>query len=732
MTVTMPHPRSAVSARSARSARGRSRRYSQRQSRRLSLLAAVGAVLLATGLAAPAAATTTPTPSPSPTIGTGTGTTVFTLSPLANGIVRTGDALAVSVTIQNDTRVATDPVGVTLRLGAQELPDRAALAAWLDASQPLVYHRHFGSTSIPAVASGASETNGIVVDANSPALAGRQPGVYPLSATYETATGEMTSTSVMIVPDDATAMQIGVIVPITSGARSTALLTAAELTELTSPTGYLASELDAVEGSAAILAVDPAIPAAIRVLGASAPESATLWLERLLALENERFALQYGDADPAIQIDAGLSSPLAPPILTSFMQAENFLPVQNPAPTATPTPAPTPSATVDPTVPVYPTVDELFDIGSARPDMWWPASGAPSAAALSTLGGIAQDDLASLTLLASTQTTAGSAGATVAAPARVGDATALVYDRTISDALTEASGIDDTPLRGAALTAATAHLAFAAAEVGGAPLLVALDRGTDRSRVGLRTAITAATSAPGASAVSLDDLAESPSSTIEMVDAAADPLRVTTASLLFTEETELARFATILDDVTLITGPERGEILQLLGVSWIDEPARSLVAVGEHRAQTATTLESVRLLPTSSINLFGADARLWFTVRNDLPYPVNLVLYAVPNDLRLDVQRATPIVASASSNTRVEVPVQARVGNGEVELSLQLRSRASVAIGPPETVEVSVRAEWETFGVIALSIVVGGLVLLGVIRTILRARARRAPGNESS
>ena len=137
-----------------------------------------------------------------------------------------------------------------------------------------------------------------------------------------------------------------------------------------------------------------------------------------------------------------------------------------------------------------------------------------------------------------------------------------------------------------------------------------------------------------------------------------------------------------------------------------------------------TTLESVRLLPTSSINLFGADARLWFTLRNDLPYPVNLVLYAVPNDLRLDVQRATPIVGSASSNTRVEVPVQARVGNGEVELSLQLRSRASVAIGPPETVEVSVRAEWETFGLIALSIVVGGLVLLGVIRTVLRARAR--------
>ena len=145
------------------------------------------------------------------------------------------------MTIQNDTRVATDPVGVTLRLGAQELTDRAALTAWLDGGTATVTLEEVGTTSIPAVASGASETNGIVVDANSPALAGRQPGVYPLSATYETATGTMTSTSVMVVPDDATAMQIGVVVPITSGARSTALLTAAELAELTSPTGYLTS-----------------------------------------------------------------------------------------------------------------------------------------------------------------------------------------------------------------------------------------------------------------------------------------------------------------------------------------------------------------------------------------------------------------------------------------------------------------------------------------------------------
>ncbi len=187
----------------------------------------------------------------------------------------------------------------------------------------------------------------------------------------------------------------------------------------------------------------------------------------------------------------------------------------------------------------------------------------------------------------------------------------------------------------------------------------------------------------------------------------------------------MARFATILDDPALLTGPERAEILQLLGVAWIPGRISWSAAMTEHQTATAATLNSVDLLPTSTINLFGSSANLGFWVHNDLPYPVNLILYASPDSLRLDVQRATAVVAGASSNTRVEVPVKARVGNGEVTIALQLRSRASVAIGQGATVPVNVRAEWESVGIIALAVVVGALLLLGVTRTVLRMRSRR-------
>jgi hypothetical protein len=105
---------------------------------------------------------------------------------------------------------------------------------------------------------------------------------------------------------------------------------------------------------------------------------------------------------------------------------------------------------------------------------------------------------------------------------------------------------------------------------------------------------------------------------------------------------------------------------------------------------------------------------------------VNVVLYATPDDLRLDVAKATEASAGPQSNTRVQVPVQARVGNGEVSVQLQLRSRTLEPIGAPQVVDVNVRADWEGIGIVVMSVLVGGFLVLGVIRTVLRLRARRA------
>ena len=659
----------------------------------------------------------TPVPTPTPTL---SGETVFTLSPIANGTVRAGEGLAVSVSLENGTDAATEPIAVTLSLGSTPLRDRAALSAWLEGGSDGGTMTPVGSATVAAVASGDEQTSGIVIAPGDPVLAGRAPGVYPLSAAYDSADGPVESTSAMIVPPEGGAeVGIGVVVPITAGATEEGLLTAAELAELTSPAGSLTDQLDAVEGTASILAVDPAITAAIRVLGTAAPASATEWLTRLEALANSRFAVQFGDADVAAQLQAGLSRPMRPLSLQAYMNPADFVPA------ADATPAPAPSSTADPDEPIYPTLSQLTDVGGARAGVFWPGTGTATPEVVAGLGDVRVDDRDSLTLVPSTSTSAGADGSTVPGRAVAGDADLLVYDADASRELHDASVEEETTLRGAPLTAAAAFLAFAVAETGGEPVVVTLDRAADRSRVAMRTAITSASQAPGVTPLTLGGVAARIPAAVEIAQAPADEARVRAASLLIADESELSRFATILDDVSLITGPERAEILQLLGLAWLPEQVPWQTAVDLHRAGTATTLDSVGILPPSPINLFSAGAPIPIWVRNDLPYPVNVVLFATPDDLRLDVTQANEVTAGPQSNTRVQVPVQARVGNGEVSVQLQLRSRTLEPIGGPQVVDVNVRADWEGVGIVVLALLVGGFIVLGVVRTVLRLRGRR-------
>ncbi|MCP2638316.1 DUF6049 family protein [Microbacterium sp. HD4P20] len=711
-------------------ARRRARPRAPRLAAAIAASAVVALALLAP-VAVPAASASPapgPTPTPTATPPVAPGTTAFVLSPVANGIVRPGESLTAAVTRQNGTDAELPAAEVTLSLGATPLPDRQALAGWLDGTTDGVGVDPVSTAPLDPVAPRSEEVTSISLAPDAAALAGRGPGVYPLVASYPTESGVVTATSAMIVPADDREVGMGVVVPITAGGLTAGLLTADELALLTAQDGGLTAQLDGVDGTGAILAIDPAIPASIRVLGSSAPASAIDWLGRLMALPNSRFALQFGDADVTAQLQAGLTRPLSPTSLTAYLDPADFA-------TATPTPTPTPSPTTTPTPdvetdtgePTVPDLAQLLSVGDdARAGVYWPAGGTATPDVVAQLGGLTAEDRASLTLIPSTSTAGGSDGSTVAAHGRAGEAAVLVYDTDVSEQLNEASVREKSWLRGAPLTAATAFLAFAAAEADG-PLLVSLGRSADRDRVGLSTAIATASTAPGTVPRSLAGLIASEPGQVAIGDAEPEPERAAAASTLLADESALARFATILDDPALLTGPERAEILQLLGVAWVADPAWP-TALAEHRAATSATLDSVGLVPASAGDLFGSNASLRFWVRNDLDYPVNLVLYTTPNNLRLDVQRETTVIATAQSNTRVEVPVQARVGSGEVTLALQLRSPAFVAIGPPQTVEVNVWAEWEAVGIAVLAAIVGGLLTIGVVRTVLRIRRRRRRG----
>lgn len=702
MTMTSPStgPRDARPRRAARGARMR-------------LAAAVAAILAL--VASPLAATAAGPPPSRPL--------TFAMAPRGDGIVVEGQSLIVSLTASNPTDSTVAAGEVTIAIGRDALSTRASLDAWLGGDRPSLPLTAIATTTIDSLAAHGVRTTTSAIESADSGIDDLEPGVYPLLATYASAQGELTSASVVTVPDeDAVAADVAVVVPIIAGPLDDGLLTADQLTELTADGGALRAQLDAVAGTAAILAIDPALPAAVRVLGQSAPASAVAWLDELLALPNSRFALQFGDADLASQIAGGLSRPLGLLPLTSYLDPANF----TESAAETPEPSPTPGSD-----PALPDIEELTDIGASSGTLFWPATGTAGAETVAALGDIVVDDTESVTLVSSSATTESGA---VPARAAAGEAQLLVYDAAVSEALRAASAAEDAVPRAAAQAAAVAYAQAATRERPGATLLLTVDRGVDRSRAALHDAVTTATGLPGRTPVSLRELLEATPTAVDLQKVQPDVARVAALRAFQDDEAELTAFATILEDATLLTGAERAAVLQLLGNGWRGRLEPWGDAVAEHREQSRTTLGAVAIVPAGDKTLLGSAAPLRFTIRNELPWAVSLVLIASPNDPRLVVQRTTPVEAEAAQNTRAEVPVEARVGSGESTIDLQLRSPSMVAIGGPVSVGVNVQAEWESVGVVIMAVLVAGLLVLGVIRTVRRMRRRRetSPAEEAT
>ncbi len=735
--------------------RRRWRRRPRGTSALVTALAAGLALVLAPVAAAAAPASPTATssrtatsasPSPSPTPSAASEPTL-TASPFAGGVVASGGDPVFSVHLRNDTERTVPASEVVVALSRSPLATSDAVTAWLGSAgaDGAGGFDEVARSDFPDLAAGDDRTVTVSVPAPAGADADLTPGVYPVTITLA---GQIAHTVITVSAADAPSRAVGVIVPVTAGPLTSGLLSSDQLEEATAPQGRLTAVLEGVAGTSAILAVDPAIVASIRVLGSAAPSTARAWLDTLLSLPNDRFALQFGDADLATQVQAGLPAPLQPLTLAPYADAGAFPDTDTDTEPDDETPVPQPG-TPDEAAPDEgaadgsagsgadagesgPDADEagsadsldlatLTDIGATGPAILWPASGSAGGDVVAALD--AQVDPGAVLVPTSTVTdpAAGVRGVS-------GEADLFVYDAAISSALARAAGLEDSTTRGAALAEATAHAQLR----GDAPLLTVVDRPDEITRLALRATVTAMTSSPGATTLTLGDLQAAPPAPTTVAEVAASPERVDALTGLLAAETTLSQFATVLVEPDQLTSRERASILQLMGNAWAGDDAAWQSALQAHAEQTSDTLDAVAIVNPGTINFLATSAPISVTVRNELRWPVAVRLEASTGDPRLIVQPSTPVEAGADQNTRIGVPVEARVGSGETSLQLQLWSDAGVAIGPPESIALTVRAEWESVGVTVMIVVVALLVAAGVVRTVLKLRQRRAGGAEDA
>ena len=639
-----------------------------------------------------------------------------------------GATMAMTVTVENMTESVVPDGTLAIQTDDRPLTSRTDLSEWLDLSTTSKTDHTVTAVPVPALDPGASYTlTPIEVTAESLALPATG-GAYPIDAIFTSAEMVVESRDTVVYSPDASATPLGiaVVMPLTAPAGSSGLLTAEALEIYTSPTGVLTKQLDGVIDRPVALGIDPMLIASIRALGDAAPASAIGWLDRLALATNETFPLQYADADPSVQSQAGIPALLSPTSLLYGLNPDNF--ASNPpdtggdgtpgdvtAPEESPSPSPTPG-TDEPTLP---TLAELTAWNYTASGVVWPADGTVMATDLPVFAASG-----ATSTIVSSNNVVPSESYTPGAAANVGDAALIVSDAAASGALRSAVTAISTDAQQDALADLAAQLMVVGSERG-APqrsLVLTLDRGWPPTAARLSEALSALATLPGVVSTSLSAASTAKPSAVTITDMAQDAARTSTATRLSARETEIASFATVLDDPTLLTGRERAEILALLSISWRDNADDWTDAVAKHDEQTTNTLASVSITATTQINMVSNQTSLPFSVRNDFNLPVTVVLQASTSSLKLSVDSAVTQTIPANSRETVRVPVQARLGNGDVSVRVQLYSPQNVMIGGSVQVPVSVRADWEGIGAAVIVALIAALFLGGLIRTIRKRR----------
>ena len=698
------------------------------------------------------------------------------------GVLAPGDALTGTVVLSNGTDAPIAAGTLALSLGAGPLAGRAALDAW--------YLSGIGTAELlripaPTLLPGESrEVDFVVAAADVPLDDATVFGAWGVSASWEAGDAAPTAARTALVWNGRAGAEVAVstVVPLIAPIGDDALVPAAELARLTADDGALTRLLEAVEGRAATLAIDPRLLASIRALGLDAPASAREWLARLQSSGVPSFALEFADASLALQSQAGLEAPLEPIDFRFVTEFHEFAPAPD-APTepgttgpeateptdatesaaattgpsstgggepdaaADPTAAPAgPEATGTESAPGTPGPTGTEPVGTApaatepaspeallafehsRPDLVWPRP-----------GGLRGGDLERIAqwrpgtvLLAGDQVRSGAApsdggGESCAPQQRVGGVPVLVTDAALDRALGEAATVagelagDDALGRTAALVAVTATAASTECTLIAALPRVPLDE-PDRldAVLELLHLLDAAALAPLPAPAAGETL---PSASL--VDAEPETPRLDRIPSLLEAETRGAELSGLYDNPAGTVDELRVRLLDLLGANWSAEPAGWPAAADAYLDFATGALGDVRLVAGSDIQLIGHQTALPVFVHNDSDRRVTVVVHARPATGHLDIPDPATLTIEPNANARAQVPVEA-IANGLTSVLVTLSTPDGTALPSTARLSVNINAQLEA---VLLAVLGGAVVLLlavGTVRMIRRRERTRA------
>ena len=183
----------------------------------------------------------------------------------------------------------------------------------------------------------------------------------------------------------------------------------------------------------------------------------------------------------------------------------------------------------------------------------------------------------------------------------------------------------------------------------------------------------------------------------------------------------LQSVSSVLSDPPALLGDYTGLESVVASASWRADPATRSAQVPAAEAAGTGVTSSLAAVPSSTINLISSEAQLPVRITSSLSQDVTVQVYLVSDNKRLQVPRTTTVKVPANQQAKVTVPIRA-VGSGDVGLTVQVLAADGTTVGRPTTVDMRVRADWESRGT---GIIVGllvSIVVIGTVRTVRRGR----------
>lgn len=638
-------------------------------------------------------------------------------APAFAGVLHPDQALLVSGTITNGTGLPLDVGTATVHVSPSKMVTRKTVARWLAGDMSAAESRTgdpLGELNIGELGIGQSRFFSITVPAAKLAFMRGDSGVFPLEIRLTKGQeSSITQRSVIswLPSSQVPQVSLALAAPLNAPPSSSGLVDAEILDSLTSPGGALYDQLETFSGHTIAIGVDPMIVASLNLLGESASLSTRNWRERLELAPNDTFLLSYADSDQLLLRQAGASTPLGP---LSFPQPED----DSPSPDETV--PPDDAANLPASVAVL-TPGSLTAMSTTLDALAWPARGVHSEGDLDFLsaGGFTR------TLLSSSEVS----GNVLSTPnVTVNERQTTVSDDQVSMLLRAAVTANSDSEWAWAVAALTATLAVTATQSPGATLVATLGRDASPDSRSISRTLDVIESLAWVDPVPFSRVLEvdSVSGSIDVPDDdVEDSARVSLTEDLLNSELNLTKFSSVVDDPTLVTGPQRLHLLALASATWASSFLGWEDAVNEHLSQNIELLNSVSLLESSSVNLLQEKGNLPIAVRNELDFPVTVFVTVRAERAILSVPKSrVKLTIEANSQAKASIPVES-IANGEVRTTVSLTSPTGVQISQPSTIVLNVQAGWETTATVVVAAIVFMLFVAGIWRTVLRRRALR-------